>query len=503
MAVMQARGTHIKWVAAMGATIALLGSAWLVHAEWTHQRNAFDTQARIVHRLLSQQMVQHEAVLATLALVPPTPDAALPLTSVYPHIRSVQLHARAPTMSAEPASAPPAAQTAMPKPGPTPIPSPTSTLTPPHTRLTATQWSAGRYRLTTAGTQATVTLDIDLTQWVRPPEWPELSVHMPLGIHLAHGQQVFVLQPMAATRWGWPLEATKTIASDSQPFTVHTRSALTWGHVPWGPLAAWWLSVAAAAWAWLAWQAQRTERQRAQALLRLGQVSRLGTLAEVGAGVAHEINQPLTAVLANAQAARRLLQDSPPDIGVLRQALDQTVQQAKRAADVVARLRRLLERPGERQPMRRVALADVVAHVLDLLAPTLQQLQVAAQVNATATVHVMADPVALEQIVHNLVQNALQALEHVPAKERQLMLTLAHTPHHGVLTVADTGTGIPPELLPRLFEPFMTTRPEGLGLGLTLCETLAAHMGGRLRADHHAPRGALFELQLPLARTRP
>jgi C4-dicarboxylate-specific signal transduction histidine kinase len=71
-----------------------------------------------------------------------------------------------------------------------------------------------------------------------------------------------------------------------------------------------------------------------------------------------------------------------------------------------------------------------------------------------------------------------------------------------VLTVTDTGTGISPELLPRLFEPFLSTRPDGLGLGLTLCETLANHMGGHLRADHHAPRGALFELQLPLSQAR-
>lgn len=261
--------------------------------------------------------------------------------------------------------------------------------------------------------------------------------------------------------------------------------------------------MAGAAWGVQAWRAQRAERELAQALLRLGQVSRLGTLAEVGACVAHEINQPLTAVLANAQAARRLLQDNPPDIDVLRQALEQTVQQARRAADVVARLRRLLERPGERQPMRHMELGAVVSGVLDLLAPSLGRAQVEARLIAPTPVPVMADPVALEQIIHNLVQNALQSLEQVPASERQLVLTLTRTADTGVLTVADTGTGIAPDLLPRLFEPFLTTRPDGLGLGLTLCETLASHMGGRLRADHHPPRGALFELTLPRAHAHP
>ena len=489
---MQTRGTHVRWVAAVATTVALLGSAWLVHTEWTRLRNAFDTQARIVHRLLSQQMGQHEAVLATLALVPPTPDAAMPLTAVYPHIRRAHLQPH--VQASEEARVDVGDESGLGAVEGAAPPTPTAPV------LDATHWAKGQYSLTQLGALATVTLDIDLTYWPRPPEWPEASPDMPLSVSLSHRQQPFVLQPGRGGEW--QLEATKSIASDVQPFAVHTRTTLSWAHVPWVPLAIWWLSVAAAAWGTLAWHAQRTERQRAQALLRLDQVSRLGTLAEVGAGVAHEINQPLTAVLANAQAAVRLLKDSPPDIGVLRQALDQTVQQAKRAADVVARLRRLLERPGERQPMRRMALADVVTQVLDLLAPTLRRLQVAPQVKAAAPVHVMADPIALEQIVHNLVQNALQALENVPAPERQLVLTLAHTPHHGVLTVVDTGTGIAPDLLPRLFEPFMSTRSDGLGLGLTLCETLAAHMGGRLRADHHLPRGALFELQLPLARGR-
>jgi len=485
---MQARNHTIRWVAAAGLMLALLGSAWLVHAEWTRLRGAFDTQARIIHRLLSQQMVQHEAVLATLALVPPSPDVARPLAGLYPHITGVHLQRPAAASQHEASMLPPSHGTAA---------------TPPEAGLSAPSWSDGLYSLTLSGTQATVTLDIDLSHWPRPAEWPESTPGMPLAVSLTHGQHTFDLQPTADPAGNWPLEASKAIASQSQPFTVHTRSALTWGHLPWTGLAVWWAAVAGAAWGGLAWRAQRAERERAQALLRLDQVSRLGTLAEVGAGVAHEINQPLTAVLANAQAARRLLQDNPPDIDVLRQALEQTVQQARRAADVVARLRRLLERPGERQPMRHMELGAVVSGVLDLLAPSLGRAQVEARLIAPTPVPVMADPVALEQIIHNLVQNALQSLEQVPASERQLVLTLSRTQTEGVLTVADTGTGIAPDLLPRLFEPFLTTRPDGLGLGLTLCETLASHMGGRLRADHHPPRGAQFELALPLPPSHP
>jgi hypothetical protein len=91
---MQTRDTTVRWAAAVGFVLALVGSAWLVHTEWTRLRNAFDTQARIIHRLLSQQMGQHEAVLSTLTLLPPAPDVAVPLTAVYPHIRQVQVVAR-------------------------------------------------------------------------------------------------------------------------------------------------------------------------------------------------------------------------------------------------------------------------------------------------------------------------------------------------------------------------------------------------------------------------
>jgi len=114
---------------------------------------------------------------------------------------------------------------------------------------------------------------------------------------------------------------------------------------------------------------------------------------------------------------------------------------------------------------------------------------------------VQADPVALEQIIHNLLANALQALAQVPARERALSIAMQTEGTHGVLTVCDSGTGIPADVLPRIFEPFFTTRSGGLGLGLSLCESLAADMNGTLTATNAAQRGALFRLSLPLAKT--
>jgi C4-dicarboxylate-specific signal transduction histidine kinase len=114
-------------------------------------------------------------------------------------------------------------------------------------------------------------------------------------------------------------------------------------------------------------------------------------------------------------------------------------------------------------------------------------------------VTVLAEPVALEQVIYNLITNALQALGQVPAAQRQLKVELSRDAGSGVLIVSDTGPGIPDEALPRLFEPFFTTRDTGLGLGLSLCETLVQGMGGQLSAGHHDPRGAQFRLSLPLA----
>jgi C4-dicarboxylate-specific signal transduction histidine kinase len=244
---------------------------------------------------------------------------------------------------------------------------------------------------------------------------------------------------------------------------------------------------------------QRAERQRVQALLRLGRIGRLNALGELAAGMAHEMNQPLTAVLANANAAERLLAEEPPDLAAAREAVAQAARQARRAGDVVGRLRRAVERPEVGAHLQPVRLDEAVRRVLDLLAPDCRRLAVAPVVVASpAGLVVRADPVALEQIIHNLLTNALQALEQVPVADRRLTINLAGDADRGVLAVQDSGPGIAAEALPHIFEPFYSTRPGGLGLGLSLCETLAAGMMGTLSCAHAVPRGALFRLALPL-----
>ena len=160
-------------------------------------------------------------------------------------------------------------------------------------------------------------------------------------------------------------------------------------------------------------------RERAEELLRLGQVARLNTLGELAAG-AHELNQPLSAVLASTHAAR-LLDDEPPDLDTARGAMRQAEQQARRAADVVARLRRGVERPAASASLQPVVLQDAVRNAFYLLEPEFAKRQVAPKLEAQGgALAVQAEPVALEQIIHNLLTNALQALDQVPPEERKL-----------------------------------------------------------------------------------
>ena len=204
--------------------------------------------------------------------------------------------------------------------------------------------------------------------------------------------------------------------------------------LPWAAAVA----LGVAGWQWL--RRQRAERERAEELLRLGQVARLNTLGELAAGMAHELNQPLAAVLASTQAARRLLDDEPPDLDTARGAMRQAEQQARRAADVLARLRRGVERPAASAALQPVVLQDAVRNAFYLLEPEFAKRQVAPKLEAQGgALAVQAEPVALEQIIHNLLTNALQALDQVPPEERKLSVRLEADQGQGALTVGDSG----------------------------------------------------------------
>ena len=470
----------------------LAGALLLAHARLNRLDDAFQTDARIVHRLLSQTAVQHDAVLNTLTLLQPaavgvgSPEARLP--TLFPQILAVRRRGSdAPWSDAALEQAEEQSRVRQ------------------RAVLADVDLPHGRYTLVRAGRPASYALTIGLATLASGDDWPMDATSSPVRVTLEQGAAQYVLQPGAHdvdARNGWPLDFRKTLGSQSQTLDVVAHQRVGWADLPWPAMLAWSTLGALLAWAWASWQRQRTARQRAEALLRLDQVARLNTLGELAAGIAHELNQPLTAVLAATQASLRLLAEDEPELPTTRQAMQQAVAQARRAAEVLARLRRSIEAPGGQAATVVPASVDLVnaaRRALALLQPDMEQAGVTLSWQASGPVRAQADPVALDQILHNLLGNALHALAQVPVGERRLTVRAQTQGNRALLSVADTGCGITPDQMAHLFEPFFTTRAGGLGLGLSLCETLAASQGGSLDAAHNPPRGAVFTLSRPAA----
>jgi C4-dicarboxylate-specific signal transduction histidine kinase len=240
------------------------------------------------------------------------------------------------------------------------------------------------------------------------------------------------------------------------------------------------------------------EREIAVQRDELAHLSRVTMLGELSGSMAHELNQPLTAILSNAQAALNFLARGPADLDEVREILKDIVDADKRASEVIRRLR-LLFRKGE-VTHQLLSPGEVVRETLRLLRSDLT--------NHGVTVHqaiaddlpaIHGDRVQLQQVLINLVMNACDAMAAVSLGDRQLTVRAERAPDGGGvrLSVADSGPGIPQERLQQVFEPFVTTKPQGMGLGLAVCRTIAIAHGGRLFADHAEGGGAMFILDLP------
>ena len=483
----------LPWIAAWLA-LAVTGAVWLARGELANLRESFEVDARIMHRLLSQRASQHDAVLATLGLLQSQSAEAereRRLSSVYPQVIAVEKQASGtpwPNKNAGLNTAEYASRAAS------------------RTALGPVDFQQDRYWLVLASTPNSYALQIDARAMVPWSEWPAAGNPVNQGrssavrVTLEHAGQSLTLQPGQIFDARWRFDFRKRLSTESQPFDVVVTRCVSWAELPWLWMIAWVLGTAALLAAIATFVHQRRERARAQELLRLGQVARLNTLGELAAGMAHELNQPLTAVLANTQAATRLLKESPPEIDTAQIAMQRASEQARRASDVLTRLRRSVERPDTRADRVRARLNDAVRDALYLLEPQCREHRVTTEIVSARDVEVLADPVALEQVIHNLATNALHALDQIDADVRRLTLTISQTKTHGELRIADNGPGIAPDALPRLFEPFFSTRSDagGLGLGLSVCESLVTNMDGRISAQNRSPRGAEFIVTLPL-----
>ena len=250
---------------------------------------------------------------------------------------------------------------------------------------------------------------------------------------------------------------------------------------------------------------KRAEEQQRQREAQLQRVQRVITVGEMASTLAHELNQPLAALVNYAAAAKSLAAQGKA--GPLNDTLAALSAQALRASDIVGRIRRWVrQHPEAREPCDLNATVDQALALL--LRAEARRHGVAVQLDlAPAPVQVSADRVLLEQVVLNLGLNALQAMQShtAPPEGHELLLCTRAEPGSGqaCLQVLDRGPGLAPEIADRLFEPFFTTRSDGLGLGLNICRSIVESMGGELLARNREGGGAVFEIRLPLHATLP
>ena len=251
-----------------------------------------------------------------------------------------------------------------------------------------------------------------------------------------------------------------------------------------------------------------TERKAAEveaATIRdqLAHVSRLASLGELATTMAHEVNQPLTAIAANAQASRRWMNQEPLDRTELTATLDDIAADALRAGAIIRRLRALVEKqPSEQRP---VDLNTLVQDVVRLVAYDLPLKAITFRMDLAADLPaVTGDRVQLQQVLLNLLLNAIEAIvANGDAEGSKIELRTVCTDGGVAVEVADNGVGFDPARAATIFDPFVTTKAGGLGMGLSIGRTIAAAHGGRLWATRNAERGATFHLSLPVASSEP
>nr|WP_225906527.1 ATP-binding protein [Ensifer canadensis] len=221
-------------------------------------------------------------------------------------------------------------------------------------------------------------------------------------------------------------------------------------------------------------------------------------MGELASGIAHELTQPLTAMLSRSQAALRLAGTDKPDIGLISEALEVNVREAKRAGEM---LRRMRDYASNRTPEPITsAINGIVAEIAALTGSDLQRRGI--QLSLDLTKEPLAadvDPIELEQVLHNLIRNAADALEGAGTKDAQVEIETRAICDEVKIIVRDNGPGIAANAFPKLFQPFFTTKPDGMGLGLSLCSTLIERVDGRIEAENAADGGAWFTITLPRA----
>ena len=244
---------------------------------------------------------------------------------------------------------------------------------------------------------------------------------------------------------------------------------------------------------------QLAEVQARQRMAELARVNRFSTAGELTATIAHEINQPLGSILTNAETAQAILKSPNPDIAELDEIVSDIVRDDRRASEVIRRMRSLLTKaPFD---LKRLDLNDVARETVEFLST----LAVARKVELTSlmtqnTLPILGDRIQLQQVILNLVVNGIDAMKDTPGENRIISIRTSRVDKFATLSVSDRGSGIAEDKLKEIFEPFFTSKADGMGMGLSIARTIIEAHNGMISAKNRDHGGASFQIRLPLVR---
>ena len=243
---------------------------------------------------------------------------------------------------------------------------------------------------------------------------------------------------------------------------------------------------------------QQSEQRLQELQAELVHVARLSAMGEMASAIAHELNQPLTAIINYAQTARAVVKRRPgEDAGGLASLLKKTVEQADRAGQIIRRLRQFIAKGETDRALEDINTVVEEASALALVGTRGKGIAVR-RVLGEGLPPVLLDKIQIHQVITNLIRNSVDALDGV--KQREIVISTRRAGQDSIeITVADSGPGLAPEVADRLFQPFVTTKPAGLGIGLSICRSIVDAHGGRLFASDNPGGGVVFHVHLPTA----